>query len=105
MHRTMRRKYFFILFGISDDACEKMNDESFYIERFIENWHPAINVFNGYQSNDIAVKQDYKLAFNSFKKAFVFLSDSMRANFSSAFLLFFRNSLAPSKVYFRSLSK
>ena len=52
-----------------------MNDESCYIERFIENWHPAINVFNGYQSNDIAEKQDYKLAFNSFKKAFVFLSE------------------------------
>ena len=49
--------------------------------------------------------QGYRLAFNSFKKPFSFLSDSIIANLWSAFLLFFKKSLAPSIVYFLSLNK
>src|SRR6185503_9445125 len=42
-----------------------------------------------------------KLAFSSFKKDLIFSNDWIIANFSSAFLLFFKNSLAPSMVNLR----
>ncbi len=44
----------------------------------------------------------YKSAFSSFKKPFSFFKDSIKTNFSSARLFCFKNSLAPSSVYFLS---
>ena len=51
------------------------------------------------------VPEGYKLAFSSSRKLLSFSRDWIIANFSSAFLFFFRYSLAPSIVNLRRRSR
>ena len=53
----------------------------------------------------IMLSAGYRSAFSSFKKLLSFLSDPIKANFSSTLLFFFKKSFAPSSVYFLSRNK